>query len=123
MNLVFAMYAKWFAVNPASDCSIDHALGCETRVLEDAEGTDTRLSGAVTFEASSFAPVPNPATLPTSTDGSCGASVGKKCPDGYCCSQYGFWYASISFLVFSFLLDCCCVLTDVMISGNTDAHC
>jgi chitinase len=91
-NLGFAFYAKYFTTDPAYPC--DNGLGCTTVLLEDAEGTDTGKSSAITFEAANFAAAPT--NLTESTDGSCGAAVLKTCPNGGCCSAYGFWYVSFS---------------------------
>lgn len=49
LNLGFAYYAKWFETDPNSDCD-EHPLGCATVKLENADGSDTGKSGAVTFE-------------------------------------------------------------------------
>lgn len=86
MNLGLAFYAKWFTTAPGFNCS--HGLGCPTVTLEDPEGNDTGMSGALTFESSNFVTAPN--NLTVSTDGSCGAGTFFKCPTGLCCSQYGF---------------------------------
>ncbi len=53
MNLGFAFYAKWFTTREGATC--DAPTGCPTAVLEDPNGADTGLSGAVTFEAENFA--------------------------------------------------------------------
>ncbi|KAI1247520.1 hypothetical protein MGN70_011410 [Eutypa lata] len=45
LNLGFAFYAKYFKTQAA--CT--EPVGCQTAVLEDANGEDTGLSGAVTF--------------------------------------------------------------------------
>ncbi|KAJ5233829.1 CAZyme family GH18 [Penicillium citrinum] len=55
MNLGFAYYAKWFETDPNSDCD-EHPLGCATVKLENADGTDTGKSGAVTFTEKVEAP-------------------------------------------------------------------
>lgn len=47
--LGFAFYAKWFTTQPGAQCN--GPIGCPTAVLETSDGTDTGLSGAVTFEA------------------------------------------------------------------------
>jgi chitinase len=47
--LGFAFYAKWFTTQAGVQC--DTPTGCPTAELEKADGTDTGLSGAVTFEA------------------------------------------------------------------------
>jgi chitinase len=90
-NLGVALYAKWFSVDLAGDCTLDHALGCPVLPLEDANGIDTGLSGTVTFEAANFTAAPDPAMLTESADGSCGPIASKKCSAGSCCSQDGFW--------------------------------
>ncbi|KAI6714569.1 hypothetical protein PZA11_007777 [Diplocarpon coronariae] len=84
--LGIAFYAKWFTTDSASPC--ETGLGCKTVLLEDATGADTGKSGAITFEKANYAPVPT--NLTDSPDGSCGAAVGYKCLEGYCCSAYGF---------------------------------
>ncbi|KAK7703547.1 hypothetical protein SLS57_010904 [Botryosphaeria dothidea] len=89
-TLGFAFYAKYFTIDPESGCDTE-PLGeaCKTVPLENADGSDNGKSGALTFEpASQGADVP--ADLPEATDGSCGASAGKKCPAGNCCSSSGF---------------------------------
>jgi len=45
MNLGFAFYAKYFKTQ--GQCT--QPIGCPTVLLEDASGTDTQQSGAVTF--------------------------------------------------------------------------
>lgn len=52
MNLGFAFYAKWFTTADGETC--DQPTGCKTAVLEAPDGTDTGLSGAVTFEAENY---------------------------------------------------------------------
>ncbi|KAH6608800.1 glycoside hydrolase family 18 protein [Trichoderma cornu-damae] len=52
MSLGFAFYAKWFAT--AAGCTCTTPVGCPTAELETPEGGDTGLSGAVTFEASTW---------------------------------------------------------------------
>ncbi|KAJ3038989.1 chitin deacetylase [Rhizophlyctis rosea] len=49
-------------------------------------GTTTTKAGTTTTTKAS-APA---STLPVSTDGTCGATAGKQCPSGSCCSQYGW---------------------------------
>ncbi|KAI1074315.1 glycoside hydrolase family 18 protein [Whalleya microplaca] len=46
MNLGIAFYAKWFKTK--GECT--EPIGCETVLLEDANGQDTGMSGAVTFK-------------------------------------------------------------------------
>ncbi|KAH6842436.1 family 18 glycosyl hydrolase [Chaetomium sp. MPI-CAGE-AT-0009] len=94
LHLGFALYAKWFTTAPGVDCS--KGIGCATELLENADGTDTGKSGAMTFEAANFKGVPTNLTL--SPDASCGANTFFKCSEGNCCGQYGF-------------------------CGNTPAHC
>ncbi|QYT02844.1 Chitinase [Trichoderma simmonsii] len=53
INLGFAFYAKYFTTAPGVNCT--SPVGCPTAVLEDAEGNDTGLSGAITFETSTYA--------------------------------------------------------------------
>lgn len=53
INLGFAFYAKYFTTAPGVNCTTP--VGCPTAVLEDAEGNDTGLSGAITFETSTYA--------------------------------------------------------------------
>ncbi|TWU73577.1 hypothetical protein ED733_004655 [Metarhizium rileyi] len=52
MNLGFALYAKFFTTKDGVECQ--EPTGCDTAVLEAADGTDTGLSGAFTFEAESY---------------------------------------------------------------------
>lgn len=52
MNLGFAFYAKWFTTKEGVQCTTP--TGCAAAVLEDANGQDTGLSGAVTFEAANW---------------------------------------------------------------------
>ncbi|KAL1968105.1 hypothetical protein VTN77DRAFT_2235 [Rasamsonia byssochlamydoides] len=84
-NLGFAFYAKYFTTDPTSDCATQ-PIGCKVVPLENADGSDNGKSGAITFEPIHMSPPPP--NLKTSTDGTCGIDKGK-CPDGYCCSQYG----------------------------------
>ncbi|KAK1638795.1 family 18 glycosyl hydrolase [Colletotrichum phormii] len=86
INLGFALYAKWFTTAKGYNCT--QGLGCPTELLEAADGTDTGMSGAVTFETANFQAAPT--NLTTSPDASCGAGTFYKCPTGNCCSQYGF---------------------------------
>ncbi|OHF04523.1 glycosyl hydrolase family 18 [Colletotrichum orchidophilum] len=86
INLGFALYAKWFTTAKGYNCT--QGLGCPTELLEAADGTDTGLSGTVTFETANFQSAPT--NLTTSLDGSCGAGTFYKCSTGNCCSQYGF---------------------------------
>ncbi|UKZ79240.1 hypothetical protein TrVFT333_006990 [Trichoderma virens FT-333] len=53
INLGFAFYAKYFTTAPGYNCTTP--VGCPTAVLEDAQGNDTGLSGAITFEVSTYA--------------------------------------------------------------------
>ncbi|CZR54955.1 probable class V chitinase [Phialocephala subalpina] len=85
-NLGIAFYAKYFTIDPAYPCS--NGLGCTTVLLENADGSDTGKSGAVTFETANYAAATG--NLTESPDGSCGASVGYFCPSGACCSAYGY---------------------------------
>lgn len=87
INLGFAFYAKYFTTVPGVNCTAT-PIGCPVVPLEAADGTDTGKSGALTFEGANF--VVPPTDLPVSNDGSCGASVGKQCAEGYCCSSSGF---------------------------------
>jgi chitinase len=50
--LGFAFYAKWFTTQQGVQCT--GPTGCPTAVLEAADGSDTGLSGAVTFEIENF---------------------------------------------------------------------
>lgn len=85
-TLGFAFYAKYFTVDPTSDCA-NHPLGKKCRVLslENANGSDNFLSGSLTFEPESY-PDRIPDSFPVSVDGICGAKRGTRCPDGLCCS-------------------------------------
>lgn len=80
-NLGIAFYAKYFTV-AANNCT--ELIGCPVALLEDVNGTDTGLSGAMTFEASNA--VPTNLTV-TEAGGSCGAATSAKCPGTQCCSQ------------------------------------
>ncbi|KAI1003502.1 hypothetical protein K3495_g4703 [Podosphaera aphanis] len=86
INLGFSMYAKWFTLDLSVPC--ENGLGCKTALLENPNGTDTGLSGAITFEASNYAGIPN--NLTESTDTSCGPTSFHFCAANLCCSQYGF---------------------------------
>ncbi|RAL05145.1 glycosyl hydrolase, family 18 [Aspergillus ibericus CBS 121593] len=85
-NLGMAYYAKWFETDPEADCKTQ-PLGCQTVVMENADGSDNGKSGSLTFEKSVMSDPP--ANLKTSYDGTCGFDKGTKCPAGQCCSQYG----------------------------------
>lgn len=52
MILGFAFYAKWFTTAAGVQCT--EPVGCPTAELETPDGTDTGLSGAVTFEKGSY---------------------------------------------------------------------
>ena len=52
MNLGFAFYAKWFKTKDGVQCA--QPTGCPTAVLEAADGSDTALSSAMTFEIENF---------------------------------------------------------------------
>lgn len=90
MNLGFAYYAKWFTTVAAqAEACEANPIGCPMVPLEYANGTDDEKSGVITFETANMAPPPT--NLTTSTDGSCGFTLAKKCTTGNCCGQYGFW--------------------------------
>ena len=58
LNLGIAFYAKWFTTQAGVTCQ--GPTSCPTAILEAADGSDTGLSGAVTFEpanAAQFGPV------------------------------------------------------------------
>lgn len=84
----FAFYAKYFTTDPTSGCATT-PLGpnCKTVALENADGSDNGKSGALTFEPASQ---PGPGGLPTSYDGTCGATVQKSCAAPNCCSSGGY---------------------------------
>ena len=86
LTLGFAFYAKFFTLaNSTATC--DKPTGCATALLENPiDGSDTGLSGAMTFEASNFAPVPSNLTVGS---GTCGQGTFFKCAESDCCSQYG----------------------------------
>lgn len=94
LNFGIPFYAKWFTTKEGYTCN--HPIGCPTELLEAADGTDTGLSGSVTFEKGNFEAAPT--NLTTSPDLSCGVGTSYKCGDVTCCSQYGY-------------------------CGNTTAHC
>lgn len=52
MSLGFAFYAKYFTTAAGVECTAP--IGCLTEVLEAADGTDTGMSGAVTFEEANY---------------------------------------------------------------------
>lgn len=52
MSLGIAFYAKWFTTAEGVECSAP--IGCPTDLLEAADGSDTGMSGAVTFEAANY---------------------------------------------------------------------
>ncbi|KAH7132994.1 glycoside hydrolase superfamily [Dactylonectria macrodidyma] len=87
LNFGIPFYAKWFTTKQGVTC--DHPIGCTTELLEAADGSDTGLSGAVTFESKNFDEAPQELTL--TGDGSCGAGTTFTCGDAECCSQAGFW--------------------------------
>ncbi|KAH7120049.1 glycoside hydrolase superfamily [Dactylonectria estremocensis] len=80
LNFGIPFYAKWFTTKQGVTC--DHPIGCATELLEVADGSDTGLSGAVTFESKNFDEAPQELTL--TSNGSCG------CGDAECCSEAGF---------------------------------
>ena len=87
-------YAKWFTTKKGHICS--QPTGCPTEPLENADGSDTGKSGAMTFEAANFA---EPAAeLTTSPDGTCGAGTSFKCAEGSCCAPSGWWYVPVTIL-------------------------
>ncbi|KAL6402814.1 42 kDa endochitinase [Ilyonectria robusta] len=86
LNFGIPFYAKWFTTKQGITC--DHPIGCATEPLEAADGSDTGLSGAVTFESKNFNEVLQKLTL--TSDSSCGAGTPFMCGDAGCCSQAGF---------------------------------
>ncbi|KAL4906812.1 hypothetical protein BDW74DRAFT_176420 [Aspergillus multicolor] len=86
LNLGIAYYAKWSKVEENADCDTE-PLGCPTVPMEAADGSDTGMSGTMTFEPANMAAPPT--DLKVSTDATCGAAKGTKCAAGYCCSIYG----------------------------------
>src|SRR5687768_14750170 len=52
MSLGFAFYAKYFTTAEGIECT--RPIGCPTELLEAADGSDTGLSGAVTFEEANY---------------------------------------------------------------------
>ncbi|RDW86241.1 uncharacterized protein DSM5745_02883 [Aspergillus mulundensis] len=87
LNLGIAYYAKWFTVEADADCGSD-PIGCPTVPMEAEDGSDNGMSGSMTFEPQNMAAPPT--NLKESTDGTCGAAKGTKCPAGQCCSIYGY---------------------------------
>ncbi|CCU80033.1 CELP0030 Effector like protein [Blumeria hordei DH14] len=75
INLGFAMYAKWFKVDPTEKC--ETGLGCITLLLETQDGSDTQSSGSITFETANLAPPPS--NITESTDGTCGPEISMTC--------------------------------------------
>ncbi|EGR51275.1 glycoside hydrolase family 18 [Trichoderma reesei QM6a] len=53
INLGFAFYAKWFSTEAGYQCTTP--TGCPTALLENPDGSDPLVSGAITFEASTYA--------------------------------------------------------------------
>lgn len=91
LNLGFAFYAKWFTLLDGASCITPE--GCPTAVMEDPRfGTDTDLSGSVTFESSNYVDLTgaHPANLTDSPDGSCGVGTTYRCHLGNCCSTSGY---------------------------------
>lgn len=86
INLGFAMFAKWFKVDPMEKC--ETGLGCITLLLETQDGIDTQSSGSITFETANLAPPPS--NITETTDGTCGPEIFKTCKKGHCCSIYGY---------------------------------
>ncbi|KAI5468033.1 glycoside hydrolase superfamily [Mariannaea sp. PMI_226] len=87
LNVGIPFYAKWFTTKKGVQCT--HPIGCPTELLEDANGDDTGLSGALTFEKANVDSSP-PTTLTFSLDNSCGTGTSYKCGELTCCSQYGY---------------------------------
>ncbi|CAD6501518.1 BgTH12-01774 [Blumeria graminis f. sp. triticale] len=86
LNLGFPMYAKWATIDANQTCQ--NGLGCATAELESPDGSDTGLSGAITFELENYATPPT--NMTESVDGACGPTAGTFCAAGNCCSAFGF---------------------------------
>jgi GH18 family chitinase len=88
--LGFAFYSKWFTTEANSTCGVN-ALGCQTVVMENADGSDNGKSGALTFEPANMVFTPPRTNLSFSPDGSCGSSSAGPyiCGKPYCCSGSG----------------------------------
>ncbi|RKF77084.1 Acidic mammalian chitinase [Golovinomyces cichoracearum] len=86
INLGFAMYAKYFRVSSDKHC--ETGLGCLTEPLENSDGTDTGKSGAITFRKENYMIAST--NMTETVDGTCGIGTFQKCPEGQCCSAYGF---------------------------------
>lgn len=113
-NLGFAFYAKYFPT--AGDCGAQ-VLGCPTEPMENADGSDNGKSGVITFERQFMAPPSS--TLSVSSNGLCGPDSGK-CPEGQCCSQYGYWYVffySSSLVIYFPDSDCFLTVAPLMSSA------
>ncbi|KAI1761471.1 carbohydrate-binding module family 18 protein [Hypoxylon sp. FL1150] len=92
INLGFAFYAKYFETPAGTTC--DGPVGCKMVLAENADGSDSQTSGAMTFEKANMSPPPAQASLVPTTNSLCGAATaGLTCngvPGAPCCSQYGF---------------------------------
>ena len=96
INLGVAFHAKWFVTVPGQTCQHKVGVGyfsirfavCRMVPLTHRDGSDTGMSGTMTFEASNFGPTP---PMMISPDGTCGTGSRFKCPGTSCCSQHGVW--------------------------------
>lgn len=87
INLGFTMYAKYFTIDTTEPC--DTGLGCSTKLLETSDGAGKGKTGFVSFEAENYETMSS--NMTETDDNTCGVISLKKCPEGQCCSAYGFW--------------------------------
>ncbi|OJD19524.1 hypothetical protein AJ78_00495 [Emergomyces pasteurianus Ep9510] len=88
INLGFAFYAKFFALDPKTNCPFDRPVGCPLVRAELENGTDAGTSGIVAFESAQVSPPPVP--IGVSPNMTCGPLNGFRCKDELCCSSAGF---------------------------------
>ncbi|PGH34206.1 chitinase [[Emmonsia] crescens] len=88
INLGFALYAKYFTLDPKANCTSEKPVGCSIARGELENGADAGTSGAVTFETSQLSPPPVP--IGVSPNATCGSLNGFRCKDDLCCSSAGF---------------------------------
>ncbi|KAL2257508.1 hypothetical protein VTK26DRAFT_84 [Humicola hyalothermophila] len=95
INLGLAFHARWFATAPGQTCQIKTGTGyfstrfalCRTLPLEHADGSDTGMTGTMSFDSATFAEAPKHVAL--SPNGTCGSGTAFRCPGTTCCSQHG----------------------------------
>lgn len=97
INLGLAFHARWVVTAPGQRCQIKMGTGyfsskfalCRTLPLEDEDGNNTGMSGIMSFDKETFAPLPKDLAL--SPDETCGSGTNFKCPGTGCCSLDGCW--------------------------------